>query len=220
MVSITVRTKFEHRRGVGRRNDLFLAITAAITFNMFNAAEAAFPLLMREHDYVRGPTRTHHKEISTYAYTDSLFGAAMSKNLFRFKKKDMENLRLSLQIPDMISVKKQFKCTGAFALRVFLYRLARAGTWPASAHVLCGRHPAQLSRIFHHVLTHIHTKFGHLVSDVGRWCDCSTLRAPRARPSACAGLLRRPRPTLIPAPSIPPTHPCTSLTRGQGVARP
>lgn len=169
MVSITVRTKQQTKDAMARRNFLFVFTAATASLGMFPAAGVTMPLMMREHDYLRGPRRTHHKEISTYAYTDSLFGPVMSKNYFRFHKKDLRKLQLSLKIPDVISIKKQFKCQGAYALRVFLYRLARPGTWPAAAHAMCGRHPSQLSRIFHYVVDHIHTNFGHLVSDVGRW---------------------------------------------------
>jgi hypothetical protein len=72
---------------------------------------------------------------------------------------DLEELRRCLEIPDMVNQKKKFKCTGAFALRVFLFRIATAGTWPAKAQQLCGRHPSQLSRIFHWTSSHMCGKF-------------------------------------------------------------
>jgi hypothetical protein len=186
MVSITVRTKQQTKEAEKRRDFWFLAMAASATLGMFGVAGAISPLVMREHDYLRGPRRTHHKEISTFAYTDSLFGDVITKNYFRFHKKDMKKLQKCLLIPDEIRVAKQFKCSGAEALRVFLYRLARPGTWPASAHTLCGRHPSQLSRIFHYVLDHIHTNFAHLVSDVGRWCARERAHPPRARARECS----------------------------------
>ena len=216
MVSVTVRTKQQTKDATTRRGFWFVAMAATASLGMFGVAGAIASLVMREHDYLRGPRRTHHKEISTFAYTDSLFGDVITKNYFRFHKKDMKKLQQSLLIPDEIRVTKQFKCSGAFALRVFLYRLARPGTWPATAHTLCGRHPSQLSRIFHHVLEHIHSNFGHLVSDVGRWYAC-------ARACALARLLAQARhlaaltPTHspVPLPYPPPARPRPPHAQGE-----
>ena len=59
MVSITVRTKQQTKEAVERRGFWFLALAATATLGMFGVAGAISPLVMREHDYLRGPRRTH-----------------------------------------------------------------------------------------------------------------------------------------------------------------
>ena len=61
MVSITVRTKQQTKEAEKRRGFWFLAMAASTTLGMFGVAGAISPLVMREHDYLRGPRRTHHK---------------------------------------------------------------------------------------------------------------------------------------------------------------
>lgn len=54
MVSITVRTKQQTTEAEKRRGFWFLAMAASASLGMFGVAGAISPLVMREHDYLRG----------------------------------------------------------------------------------------------------------------------------------------------------------------------
>ncbi|KAG8470311.1 hypothetical protein KFE25_008732 [Diacronema lutheri] len=164
MVSNTVRTVYEARRARARRNACALSLVCAAVCGEPVACFALAAAMVHEQRYLKGPRASRR-------FHSTLTGSATSeyKNFFRFKKEHMVQLRQALGIPKVIMKKKQFRCDGDFALQVFLFRIARAGTWPATMPIMCNRSCGQLSRIFHFVVDHVFHKCGHTVTDICKW---------------------------------------------------
>jgi len=86
---------------------------------------------------------------------------------FRFAKKDLNDLKRCLQIPDRIVCIQRTVCDGMEALCIFLKRLAYPCRYTDMVHRF-GRNPSELCLIFNEVLDMVYSNHVHRLGDWDR----------------------------------------------------